>query len=68
MTQDETTESCAWNFNVLGVQHRHTGPGFKVSSERQSVIFRLTSPGIDPQPRVFTSSALPNELWGLVNV
>ena len=31
--QDETTESSAHFFNVLGVQHRHTGPRFKVSSE-----------------------------------
>ena len=35
--QDETTESSAWFFNVLGVLYRHTGPRFKVSSERQLV-------------------------------
>ena len=51
--QDETTESSAWLFNVLGVQHRHTGPRFKVSSERQLVIVRLTSPGIEPTTSSF---------------
>ena len=45
-TQDETTESSAWFFNMLGVQQRHTGSRLKVSPERQSVI--LTSPGIEP--------------------
>ena len=36
--QDETTENSAWFFNVLGVYHRHTGPRFNVSSERQLII------------------------------
>ena len=33
--QDETTESSALFFNEMGVQHHHTGPRFKVTSERQ---------------------------------
>ena len=36
--QDETTENSAWFFNVLGIWHHHTGPRFKVSSERQLII------------------------------
>ena len=51
--QDETTESFAWFFNVLGVQHRHTGPRFGVSSERQLIIVILTSPGIEPTTSSF---------------
>ena len=43
---DETTENSTWFLNVLSVQHRHTGPRFKVSSERQLIIVRLTSPGL----------------------
>ena len=27
--QNETNEGSVWFFNVLGVQHRHTGPRFK---------------------------------------
>ena len=46
--QDKTTASSAWIFNVLAVKVRHKGPRFKVSSERQLVIVRLTSPGIEP--------------------
>ena len=45
---DETTESSAWFFKLLSVLHRHMGPRFKVSSERQLIIVRLTSPGIKP--------------------
>ena len=45
--QDKTTERPTWLFNVLGVLHRHTGPRFKVSSDRQLVIVRLTNPGIE---------------------
>ena len=37
--QEETTENSAWFFNVLDVYHRHTGPWFKVSSERQLIVF-----------------------------
>ena len=48
MIQDETTENPAWFFNVLSVQHHHTGPRFKGSSERQLVSVGLTSPGIKP--------------------
>ena len=51
--QDETTESSAWFFNVLGVLHRYTGPRFKVSSERQLIIVRLISPGIEPTTSIF---------------
>ena len=36
--QDETTENSAWFFNVLSVKHRHTGPQFNVSSERQLIV------------------------------
>ena len=50
--QDETTESSARFFNVLDLQHRHTGPCCKVSSERQ-LITRLTSPGIEPTTSSF---------------
>ena len=46
--QDETTESSAWFFNELGMQHHHMGHRFKVSQERQLVIVRLTSPGMEP--------------------
>ena len=46
--QNETNESSTWFFNVLGVLHRHMGTRLKVSSERQLVIVRLTSPGIEP--------------------
>ena len=46
--QDETTDSSAWFSIVLRVLHRHTGPRFKVSSERELIIVRLTSPGIEP--------------------
>ena len=57
--QDETTENSACFFNGLGVQHRHTGTRFKVSSEGQSVIVKLTSGRqSNPQPQVFKSSAL----------
>ena len=45
-TQDKTTERPAWFFNVLGVSHRHTGPRFNGSSERQLAFVRLTSSGI----------------------
>ena len=51
--QDETTENSAWFFSVLGVQHRLSGPRFKVSFERQLIIFRLTSPGIEPTTSSF---------------
>ena len=51
--QDETSESSAWFYNVLGVWHRHTGPRFKVSSERQLITVRLTSPGIEPTTSSF---------------
>ena len=51
--QDEITESSAWFFNVLGVQQRHTGPWFKVLSERQLIIVRLTNPGIEPTTSCF---------------
>ena len=37
--QDETTENSTWFFNLLGVQHRHTGPRVNVSSERLLLIF-----------------------------
>ena len=37
--QEEATQSSVWFFNLLGVYHRHTGPRFKVSPERPSVIF-----------------------------
>ena len=64
--QDETTESSAWFFNVLGVQHRHTGPRFIVSSERHLIIVNLTSRELNPQPRVFKSSVLTAGLCGPV--
>ena len=32
--QDEITENSTWFFNVLSVEHHHTGPRFDVSSER----------------------------------
>ena len=48
-----TTESSAWFFNVLGVLHHHMGPGFKISSERQLVIVKMTSPGIEPTTSSF---------------
>ena len=51
--QDETTESSAWFFNVLGVKRRHMGPRFKVSSERQLRIVRLTGPEIEPTTSSF---------------
>ena len=37
--QDETAQNSAWFFNVPGVQHRHTGPRFNVSSERLLIIW-----------------------------
>ena len=37
--QDETTESSACFYNVLGVLHHYTGPRFNVSSERLLIIF-----------------------------
>ena len=43
--QEETAESSAWFFNVLGVEHRHTGPRCNVSSERLSLIL-VGQPGI----------------------
>ena len=43
--QDKTTENFAWFFNVLGVLHRHMGPRFNVSSERQLIIL-VGQPGI----------------------
>ena len=67
--QDETTEISAWFFNVLGVQHRHTGPRFNVSSERQLIIL-VGQPGTrthtcrDPKHYVHKSYALPTELIG----
>ena len=52
--QDETTESSNWFFNVLGVQHCHTGPRFKVSSEKQLITVNwLTSRGIEPTTSSF---------------
>ena len=36
--QDETNENSAWFCNMLGLKHRHTGPRFNVSSERQLII------------------------------
>ena len=59
--QDETTENSAWFFNVLGVEHRHTGPWFNVSSKRQLVIFSWPN-CIDPKHCVHESYALPTEL------
>ena len=47
------------------------GPWFKVSSDRQLIIVRLTNPGTkepNPQPGVFKSSALTTELCGLVTL
>ena len=41
--QDETTENSIWFFNVLGVKHRHMGPRFNVSSERQ-LVFLVDQP------------------------
>ena len=35
------------------IEHRHSGPQFKVSSERQIVIVRLTRPGIKPTTSSF---------------
>ena len=67
--QDETTENSAWFFNVLGVQHRHTGPRVNVSSERQLIIL-VGQPGTrthtcrDPKHYVHESYALPTELIG----
>ena len=67
--QDETTENSAWFFNVLGVQHRHTGPRFNVSSERQLIIL-VGQPGTrthtcrDPKHYVHESYAQPTELIG----
>ena len=43
--QDGTTENSVWFFNVLGVQHRHMGPQFNISSERLLVIFKLAGWG-----------------------
>ena len=63
-----TIESSAWFFNVLGVQHRHTGPRFNVSSERQPMIL-VGQPGIrthNPKHCVRESYALPTELYLLV--
>ena len=51
--QNETTESSAWFFKVLGVSYSHMGPRFKVSSERQLIFVRLTSPGIEPTTSSF---------------
>ena len=66
--QDETTQSSPWFFYVLGIQHRHTGPRFKVSFERQLVIFSWPA-GVfeattcsDPKHCVHESYALPSEL------
>ena len=67
--QDETTVNSAWFFNVLGVWHRHMGPRFNVSSERQ-LIFLIGQPGIrthtcnDPKHYVHESYALQTELIG----
>ena len=61
--QDETTEHSVWFFSVLGVEHRHTGPRFNVSSERLLIIFSWPAGDSNPQPVetrniVFTSPTL----------
>ena len=69
--QDETTESSAWVFNMLSVKHRHTGPRFNVSSEKQLVTVRLTSPGIEPTTASFQverSVQLSYAGWSLKDV
>ena len=58
--QDKTTESPTWFFNMLGEQHHHKGPQFKVSSERQLIIVRLKGQESNPQARVFKLNALTN--------
>ena len=60
--QDETNENSVWFFNVLDVKHFHKGHRFKVSSERQVIIVRLPSPGIEPTNSSFKSSARTTEL------
>ena len=67
--QDETTQSSAWFFYVLCVYHRHTGPQFNVSSERQLEIFSWPAGDSDltcsdPKHCVHDSYALPTELIG----
>ena len=69
--QGKTTESSAWFFSMLGVYHRHTGPRFKVSSERLLVILEGQHGDSNPQPVVtrkhcvHESYTLPTELYWL---
>ena len=51
--QDEITKNSFCFFNVLCVQQRHRGPGFKVSTGKPLVIIRLKSPGIEPTTSSF---------------
>ena len=67
--QDETTESFAWFFNVLGVYS--TGPPFNVSSERQ-LVFLVGRPEFEPitfsdqKHFAHESYVIPTELYRLV--